>query len=93
MDTIPTPLSLEPINLPSTEQYPSSELKALPKHLKYVYMEEKEALPIIITSHLTEEQEDDLLTMLRDNKEVIGWTMADIKGLSPSIVQHHIHLI
>jgi len=40
-----------------------------------------------------ERQEEDLLVMLRDNKEAIGWTMADIKGLSSSIVQHYIHLI
>jgi len=31
--------------------------------------------------------------MLRDNKEAIGCIMADIKGISPSIVQHCIHLI
>ena len=31
--------------------------------------------------------------MLRDNKKAIGWTMANIKGLSSSIVQHCIHLI
>jgi len=31
--------------------------------------------------------------VLRENKEAIGWTVADIKGLSPFIVQHCIHLI
>jgi len=31
--------------------------------------------------------------MLRENKEAISWTMANIKGLSSSIVQHRIHLI
>ena len=31
--------------------------------------------------------------MLRKHKEAIGWTMADIKGLSSSTVQHRIHLI
>jgi len=31
--------------------------------------------------------------MLRKNREAIGWTMADIEGISPSIVQHRIHLI
>jgi len=85
-------LSLEPKHLPSIKQYPSSELKALLSHLKYVYFGEKEALSVIIASHLTEKQEDDLL-MLRDNKEAIGWTMTDIKGLNPLIVQHVIHLI
>jgi len=31
--------------------------------------------------------------VLRDNKEAISWTMANIKRLSPSIVQHRIYLI
>jgi len=31
------------------------------------------------------------MTILR-NRKVIGWTMTDIKGLSPAIVQHRIHL-
>jgi len=31
--------------------------------------------------------------MLRENREAIGWIMADIKGISPSIVQHRIHLM
>jgi len=31
--------------------------------------------------------------VLRDKKEAIGWTMADIKGLNPSIVHDRIHLI
>jgi len=31
--------------------------------------------------------------VLRENREAIGWTMADIKGIGPSIMQHRIHLI
>jgi len=72
---------------------PFSELKVLPSHLKYQYMGEKEAFPIIIASHLTEQQEEDLLAILRENREAIGWTMADIKEINPSIIQHRIHLI
>ena len=71
---------------------PSFELKVLPNHLKYQYLDEKEAFPVIIASHLTKQQEEDLLTVLRENREAISWTMADIKGISPSIVQHRIHL-
>ena len=33
---------------------PSSELKVFPSHLKYQYLGEKKAFPVIITSHLTE---------------------------------------
>jgi len=47
---------------------------------------------VIIASHLTKLQEEDLLAVLKKNREAIGWTMADIKGISPSIVQHRIHL-
>jgi len=72
---------------------PFFELKALPSHLKYQYLGEKEAFPVIIASHLTDKQEDYFLAVLRENREAIGWTMADIKGISLSIVQHRIHLI
>jgi len=71
---------------PLIDQVPSSELKVLPSHLKYQYLGDNEAFPAIIASHLTEQQEEDLLVMLRENREAIGWTMADIKGISPSIV-------
>ena len=47
---------------------------------------------MIITSDLTEDQEGKLLKVLRENKEVIGWILGDIKGIRPSIMQHRIHL-
>jgi len=68
-------------------------LKAFPNHLKYKYLGVKEAFPVIITYHLTEKQKEDLLAVLRENREAIGWTMTDIKGINPSIIQHRIHLI
>ena len=86
------------LNIPLQEEQllidhaPSSELKALPSHLKYQYLGEKKAFPVIVASHLTEKQEEDLFAVLRENREAIGWTMADIKGISSSIVQHQIHL-
>jgi len=76
-----------------TDHIPSSKLKALPSHLKYQNLGEKEAFPVIISSHLTEKQEVNLLAVLKKNREAIDWTMANIKGINPSIVQHQIHLI
>ena len=70
----------------------SLELKALPAHLKYVYLGEQETFPVIIPSHLNDGKEKDLKAILRKHREAIGWTMTDIKGLSPTIVQHRIHL-
>jgi len=51
---------------------PSLELKVLPSHLKYQYLGEKEAFPVIVASHLTEQKEEDLLAILRENREAIG---------------------
>ena len=62
------------------------------EHLKYAYLGEQETLSVIVASNLTNRQEEDLLATLRRHREAISWTMADIKGLSPTIVQHRIHL-
>jgi len=32
------------------------------------------------------------MSVSRKEKEAIGWTISDIKGISPAIVQHYIHL-
>jgi len=79
-------------DITSNESTPSLELKALPEHLKYAYLGRRETLPVIIASHLTEQQEDSLMSILKRDREAIGWTMKDIKGISPAIVQHRIHL-
>ena len=76
----------------SIESSPSIKLKALPKHLKYAYLVEQDTLPVIVTSDLTGEQEEDLMTILRKHREAIGWMMTDIKGLSPAIVQRWVQL-
>jgi len=33
-----------------------------------------------------------LLDVLSEHKEAIGWTIVDIKRISPSVVMHQIHL-
>ncbi|KAJ0844735.1 putative transcription factor interactor and regulator CCHC(Zn) family [Helianthus annuus] len=69
---------------------PEVELKALPKHLKYAYVGEGNTLPVIIASNLTMEQEKKLMGVLVSNRAAIGWTIADLKGISPSVVMHKI---
>ena len=60
--------------------------------MKYAFLGESETLPVIISSHLDKDQEEKLLDVLEEHKEVIGWTIADIKGISPSVIMHEIHL-
>ena len=71
---------------------PALELKPLPDSLKYAFLGPNESFPIIIASDLDGDQETKLIALLRENKEALGWTLGDIKGISPSIVQHRIHL-
>ncbi|XP_023748613.2 uncharacterized protein LOC111896879 [Lactuca sativa] len=69
---------------PSLAQPPELELKVLPQHLKYAYLGDNETLPVIISTHLTKFEEEQLVKVLREHKEAMGWTIADIKVLSPS---------
>jgi hypothetical protein len=68
------------------------ELKPLPDNLKYKFLGPAESLPVIIASDLIDAQEEELLGILREHKEAIGWTIEDIKGISLSLVMHKIHL-
>ncbi|XP_042472345.1 uncharacterized protein LOC122055012 [Zingiber officinale] len=68
------------------------ELKPLPQHLKYAYLGENQQLPVIIAQNLEPDQEERLLEILRQHKKAIGWTLADIPGISPSICMHRIYL-
>jgi hypothetical protein len=78
--------------LPSILQAPELELKPLPGNLKYVFIGDNNTLPVIIAKGLTSAQEEKLVKLLCDHKTAIGWTLADIKGISPSMCMHHILL-
>ncbi|CAN6685873.1 unnamed protein product [Malus baccata var. baccata] len=78
--------------LPSIIQAPILELKPLPSHLKYIFLGENETLPAIISSSLTAQEEEKLLRVLKEFKSALGWTLADIKGISPTTCMHHIFL-
>ncbi|CAL2247422.1 unnamed protein product [Prunus armeniaca] len=88
---IPIPVSTNKL-LPSVIQAPTLELKPLPNHLKYVFLGDKETLPVIISSSLTAVEEEKLVWVLQEYKTTIGWTLADIKGLSPTTCMHRILL-
>ena len=78
--------------LPSKEKPPKLELEPLPSHLKYAFLGVEDTFPVILSSSLELVQENKLLEILRTHKIAIGWTIADIKGISPLICTHRIHL-
>ncbi|XP_016195457.1 uncharacterized protein LOC107636466 [Arachis ipaensis] len=71
---------------------PKLELKTLPPSLKYAYLGSNDTYPVIINLSLSEEQEDKLINVLRQHKDAVGWTLSNLKGISPSMCMHKILL-
>ena len=69
---------------------PVFELKPLPDNLKYAYLDEKEIYHVIISANLSEKEEERLLKTLKKHRAAIGYTMDDLKGISPTLCQHKI---
>ncbi|KAD5803341.1 hypothetical protein E3N88_14701 [Mikania micrantha] len=82
--------STDPVERPSVEAPPSLELKELPSHLEYAFLDGDSDLPVIISSSLTEEEKSRLIEVLKTNKQVIAWKLMDIKGIHPSFCTHRI---
>ncbi|GJT03905.1 DNA-directed DNA polymerase [Tanacetum coccineum] len=66
------------------------ELKNLPQHLEYAYLNGDKSFPIIISSELSEKEKISLLRLLERRKGAIAWKMLDIKGISSSYCTHKI---
>ena len=75
---------------PSLEDPPILELKELPKHLMYAYLDKAEKLPVIIAADLTPKQKEMTLAILRKYPTVFAYQISDIPGISPSYCSHKI---
>src|SRR3954469_20963000 len=67
---------------------PVFDLKPLPDDLKYAYIDDKKIYPVIISSKLSGQVEERLLKVLRKHQGAMGYTLDDLKGISPTICQH-----
>ncbi|GJZ27733.1 RNA-directed DNA polymerase [Tanacetum coccineum] len=70
------PLSIEPLKL---------ELKDLPEHLEYAFLQENNQLTVVISSALSSIEKARLLEVLKNHKGAIAWSIADIKGIDSSL--------
>ncbi|RDY11570.1 hypothetical protein CR513_03763, partial [Mucuna pruriens] len=81
---------LKASNANSSSPPPPMELKPLPSHLKYAYLDAEQQLPVIIANNLHREQKDKLLQVLREHKKAIRWKLSDLPRINPSIYMHRI---
>ncbi|GJY44958.1 reverse transcriptase domain-containing protein [Tanacetum coccineum] len=75
---------------PSSDELPELELKDLPPHLEYAFLEGTDKLPVIIAKDLKDEDKTALLKVLRSHKRAIAWKISDIKGIDLKFCTHKI---
>nr|GFB02241.1 reverse transcriptase domain-containing protein [Tanacetum cinerariifolium] len=67
----------------SVDEHPEVELKDLPLHLEYAFLEGDNKLPVIIAKELGEEEKAALIKILKSHKRAIAWKLFDIQGINP----------
>ena len=67
-------------------------LKPLPPSLKYAYLDANGNKPVIVSFELDDTSLEKLLALLNKYQSVIGYSLDDIKGISPKLVMHRIPL-
>nr|GEW32853.1 reverse transcriptase domain-containing protein [Tanacetum cinerariifolium] len=71
--------NVEPTNEKSSIDEPLVvELKDLPRHLEYAFLEGDDKLPVIIAKDLKDEEKTALIKVLKLHKQALAWCMMDI---------------
>jgi hypothetical protein len=75
---------------PEEPQVPEVDLKPLLKGLKYKFLGPNKTYPVIVSDELSPEENEKLLNLLKKHRKVIGYSISDLKGLSPTFCTHRI---
>jgi hypothetical protein len=73
---------------PEEPQVPEVDLKPLPKGLKYEFLGPDKTYPVIVSDELSPEENEKLLILLKKHRKMIGYSINDLKGLSPAFCTH-----
>nr|GEW07847.1 reverse transcriptase domain-containing protein [Tanacetum cinerariifolium] len=73
---------------PSIEEPLELELKELPSHLEYAFLEGTDKLPVKIYKELKDEEKSTLLKVLKSHKRATAWKISDIKGVENLTADH-----
>jgi hypothetical protein len=75
---------------PEEPQAPGVDLKPLPKGLKYEFLGPDKTYPVIMSDELSPEENEKLLILLKKHRKVIGYSINDLKGISPAFCTRRI---
>nr|GEX31472.1 reverse transcriptase domain-containing protein [Tanacetum cinerariifolium] len=67
----------------SIDEPPVVELKDLPPHLEYAFLEGDDKLLIILSKDLKDEEKTALIKVLKLHKQALAWQLSDIKDINP----------
>ncbi|GJR65812.1 reverse transcriptase domain-containing protein [Tanacetum coccineum] len=70
------------------DELPEVELKELPSHLEYAFLEENNKLPVIISKDLSQDEKTSLINVLKNRKQAIAWKLSDIRGIGSGVLLH-----
>ncbi|GJS57253.1 reverse transcriptase domain-containing protein [Tanacetum coccineum] len=74
----------------SVDEPTEVELKELPPHLEYAFLEGDNKLPVIIAKELDVEEKSALVKVLKSHKRALAWKLSDIQGINPEFCTHKI---
>ena len=84
----------EPLERPTKEDTseppPNPELAPLPAHLKYLFLDKEETLPIIAWSDLAKLEEQKIIKLLWKYPKVLARSLGVIRGINPAFCTHKI---
>jgi hypothetical protein len=81
-----------PFPLDETQEPPKPpiELKPLSLGLKYAFLNDDGESPVIISDKLSEDETFRLLIVLEKHRLAFGYSLKDLKGISPALCTHRI---
>ncbi|CAM8969039.1 unnamed protein product [Rhodiola kirilowii] len=68
------------------------ELKPLPASLRYEFLGPNSTYPVIVNASLTDVETQKLLNVLRKHRLALGYSIDDLKGISPDLCMYRINL-
>jgi hypothetical protein len=84
------PLEPEPLNELLEPPKPPIELKPLSVGLGYAFLNNDQESPVIISDKLSPKETLRLITVLEKHRSAFGYSLQDLKGISPALCTHRI---
>jgi hypothetical protein len=78
----------DPLGFLEEPPKPPIELKPLPASLRYAFLNNDSESFVIINDKLSQEETFRLITILEKHRSTFGYSLQDLKGISPALCTH-----